>query len=64
MLTVLRNNAVAYAMPVPAHTANYTWALPIAPPSDGGVDRWRAELRDEPSKYAPRTLTNHIFVHA
>ncbi len=62
-LTILRNNAVTFQAPVPAGVYNWTWAVEVAPPVDGGgVDRWRAELRDGASALQPRTLTNHIFI--
>ena len=45
--------------------ARAQWSTDVLPPTDGGTDRWRAELRDAgswPSPAFPRTLTNHIFV--
>ena len=64
-LAVLRNNAVQWAVSVPENPAGWKWSTTITPPTDGGTDRWRAELRDAaswPSPAFPRTLTNHIFV--
>jgi hypothetical protein len=63
-LHLLRNNGVTFTVYVPAHQSNFVVQETIAAPVDGGVDRWRAELRDSPTRDDPRVITNHVFIRA
>jgi hypothetical protein len=57
-LQLVRNNAVAFTVPVAALPFSFNATVPLP---EGGTDRWRAELHDAAGDQIV-SMTNHVFL--